>query len=295
MTTAVPASSPSFFHRAQRLPRRLLASVLLAALATLALAPRGAQAAPGPDLSQAIEYKLGPGDQIRILVYQSEDLTLETRLSDRGVLSYPLLGHLQLGGRTLLEAEALIADGLRKGQYVKDPQVTIVLLQVRGNQVNVLGQVAKPGRYPLEAGVNRLSDLLATAGGITPTTGSDIVTVVGQRDGKPFRKLIDLPQVFSTPDASDDMVLAANDVIYVDRAPVFYIYGEVQKPGQLRLERGMTLLQGLASGGGLTLRGSAKGIQVQRRTAQGGVEMLEPTMQAPLQDGDVIYVRESIF
>ncbi|MCA6218224.1 polysaccharide export protein EpsE [Ideonella sp. B7] len=288
--TSVPArpARPS-----RRWPPALLLS--LALLGAGGLPFPSAQAAGAPDLSQAVEYKLGPGDQLRIQVYQSDDLTLETRLSDRGVLSYPLLGHLQLGGRTLLEAEALIADGLRKGQYVKDPQVTVVLLQVRGNQVNVLGQVAKPGRYPLEAGVNRLSDLLATAGGITPLTGSDIVTVVGQRGGKPFRKLIDLPQVFSSPDASDDLVLAANDVVYVDRAPVIYIYGEVQKPGQLRLERGMTLLQGLAAGGGLTLRGTERGIQVQRRAAQGKVEMLQPDMQAPLQDGDVIYVRESIF
>lgn len=293
MSNAVTTSPVRPARPSRRLRQALLLS--LALLGAGGLPPLSAQAAGTPDLSQAIEYKLGPGDQIRIQVYQSDDLTLETRLSDRGVLSYPLLGHLQLGGHTLLEAEALIADGLRKGQYVKDPQVTIVLLQVRGNQVNVLGQVAKPGRYPLEAGVNRLSDLLATAGGVTPAIGSDIVTVVGQRGGKPFRKLIDLPQVFSSPDASDDLVLAANDVVYVDRAPVFYIYGEVQKPGQLRLERGMTLLQGLAAGGGLTLRGTERGIQVQRRATQGKVEVLQPDMQAPLQDGDVIYVRESIF
>jgi polysaccharide export outer membrane protein len=67
---------------------------------------------------------------------------------------------------------------------------------------------------------------------------------VGSRDGKPFRKEVDLAQMFSSAERPNDLLMQGNDVVYVDRAPVFYIYGEVQKPGQLRLERGMTLLQG---------------------------------------------------
>ena len=59
------------------------------------------------------------------------------------------------------------ADGLRSGNFVKQPQVTLVVLQVRGNQASVLGMVNRPGRYPLEMGVTRLSDLLAAAGGDT--------------------------------------------------------------------------------------------------------------------------------
>lgn len=251
--------------------------------------------AADPPASEAVEYRLGAGDLIRVLVYQSADLSLETRLSDRGTISYPLLGALNLGGRTVAEAEALIADGLKKGEFVKNPQVTILLTQVRGSQVNVLGQVTKPGRYPLEAGLTRLSDMIATAGGVTPSVGGDIVTVVGTRNGQAFRQLVDLPQVFNTANRVDDLVLQGNDVLYVERAPVYYIYGEVQRPGQLRLERGMTLLQGLAAGGGLTQRGSDKGIRVHRRGGQGKTDILQPGMDEPLRDGDVIFVRESLF
>ena len=282
------------FSSTWRLAVLCLLTVLAAFVAAPAVAQPASPAVPN-SLAGAVEYRLGGGDQIRILVYQSPDLSLETRLSDRGVISYPLLGTLTLGGRTVAEAETLIADGLKKGEFVKAPQVTILLLQVRGSQVNVLGEVAKPGRYPLEAGLTRLSDMIATAGGITPTAGGDVVTVIGTRNGQAFRQLIDLPQVFNTANRVDDLVLQGDDVIYIDRAPVFYIYGEVQRPGQLRLDRGMTLLQGLAAGGGLTLRGSDKGIRVHRRGGQGKTDILQPGMDEALRDGDVIYVRESLF
>ena len=85
------------------------------------------------------------------------------------------------------------------------------------------------------------------------------------------------------------------DAVYVERAPLVYIYGEVQRPGALRLERGMTLLQALAAGGGLTQRGTEKGIRVHRKSAQGEVQVLTPAMDDRVQDGDVVFVRESLF
>jgi len=266
--------------------RALLATTLLA-LCTLTSAW-----AAGP--AEVAEYRLGGGDLIKILVYQNPDLTLETRLSDSGSTSYPLLGAIKLGGLTVAEAERLIANGLRKGDFLKDPQVTVVLETARGSQISVLGQVQRPGRYVLETGQTHLSDVLAMAGGVTPQLGADQVTVVGTRDGKSFRQVVDLQQIFDSADRPNDLLMQGNDVIYVDRAPVYYIYGEVQKPGQLRLERGMTLLQGLAAGGGLTLRGTERGIRIHRRTAS-GIEVMEPNMQARLQDGDVIYVQQSLF
>lgn len=264
---------------------------LFAALLTAVVVLSPARAA---GTNEVPEYRLGSGDLIKILVYQNPDLTMETRLSDSGNTSYPLLGSIKLGGLTVAEAERLIANGLRKGEFVKDPQVTVVLETARGSQVSVLGQVQKPGRYVLETGQTHLSDVLAMAGGITPQLGADQVTVVGSRDGKPFRKEVDLAQMFSSAERPNDLLMQSNDVVYVDRAPVFYIYGEVQKPGQLRLERGMTLLQGLASGGGLTQRGTERGIRIHRRTST-GTQVLEPDMQARLQDGDVIYVQQSLF
>lgn len=240
------------------------------------------------------EYRLGAGDVIRINVYQNPDLTLESRVSETGVISYPLLGNVRLGGLSVSAAERLIADGLRKGNFVKQPQVSLVLLQVRGNQVSVLGQVNRPGRYPLEVADTRLTDLLATAGGIA-TTGGEMLVISGTRDGKPFRTELDLASLFAPGGRGQDLVLHNGDVIWVDRFPLLYIYGEVQRPGQLRLERGMTVLQALAAGGGLNQRGTERGIRVHRKTAEGKVQVLQPGMDEPLKDGDIVYVRESLF
>jgi polysaccharide export outer membrane protein len=256
--------------------------------------PAHAQQPAAPAAAAANEYRLGAGDVVRISVYQNPDLLLEARISEAGLISYPLLGSIKIGGSTVSQAERLIADGLRNGSFVKQPQVSILVTQVRGNQASVLGQVNRPGRFPIETADMRLTDLLANAGGVSPN-GADIVTIVGRRGGQPFRKQVDLPALFRNAQRDDDIVVQDGDTVYVDRAPVVYIYGEVQRPGALRLERAMTVMQALASGGGLTQRGTEKGIRVHRRAADGSVEVLQPSMDDRVQDGDVVYVRESLF
>ena len=91
------------------------------------------------------------------------------------------------------------------------------------------------------------------------------------------------------------MLILNGDAVWVDRQPLVYIYGEVQRPGPMRLERGMTLMQSLATGGGLNQRGTEKGIRVHRKAADGKVQVITPTMDDALRDGDVVYVRESLF
>jgi len=240
------------------------------------------------------EYRLGPGDVVRISVYQNPDLTLETRIGEAGIVSYPLLGSVRLGGSTVTQGEKAIADGLRSGNFVRQPQVSILVVQVRGNQASVLGQVNRPGRYPIETVDMRLSDILAVAGGINGL-GADTLTLVGTRDGKPMRKVIDLPGIFRGDGRENDVLVLNGDVIYVERAPVVYIYGEVQRPGALRLERDMSVMQALATGGGLNLRGTEKGLRVHRRDTDGKLQVLQPKMDDLLRDGDVVYVRESLF
>lgn len=242
-----------------------------------------------------VDYVLGSGDVIRVTVFQNADLTLEARISEGGVISYPLLGSIKLSGLSVGEAEKKIADGLRTGNFLKQPQVSVLVVQVKGNLVSVLGLVNRPGRVALESGSTRLSDVLAQAGGIIPISGSDIVVVSGKRHGKAFRKEIDFPLVFAASGSTEDFLLENDDAIWVDRAPNVYIYGEVLRGGQMRLERDMTLLHALASVGGLTQRGTEKGIRVHRRDASGAVQVLQPGMNDKLQANDVIYVKESLF
>ena len=276
-----------------RLPTDLLAQLLqrLFLSVLMLLAPVLAHA----QLSEAQrDYVLGPGDVVRVSVYQNQDLTLETRITESGAISYPLLGQVRLGGLSVPQAEKVIADGLKNGNFVRQPQVSILVTQVRGNQASVLGMVNRPGRYPIEQTGMRLSELLATAGGIAQG-GSDQVVLSGIRDRKPLRVVIDVPLLFAESGGVNDPVIANGDTVYVERMPMVYIYGEVQRPGAMRLERDMTVLQGLASGGGLTQRGTEKGLRLHRRGADGKVQILQPGMNDPLQNGDVISLRESLF
>jgi len=240
------------------------------------------------------EYVVGPGDVLKVTVYQNADLTLETRVSESGTITYPLLNSVKVGGLSVNAVEKLIADGLRNGNFLKSPQVNVVVTEVRGHQASVLGLVNKPGRYPIEKAGLKLSDLIAMAGGVA-TGGSEIVTLVGTRDGKAFRQEVDLPSLFNASSKTEDPVIANGDIVYVDRVPTFYIYGEVLRGGQLRLERGMTVRQALAAGGGVTQRGTQKGMKLHRRDASGKVEILDASLEMLVQPNDVIYVRESLF
>lgn len=271
--------------------RQCLAWLLAAASVVGLVHTANAQGATQPVRN---EYVLGSGDVIRVTVYQNPDLTLETRVSEAGVISYPLLGSVKAGGLSVTQVENRIAEGLKSGNFVKQPQVTVLVIQVRGNQVSVLGQVNRPGRYPLEVADSKLSDVLAVAGGIAPT-GADIVVVVGTRGGQPYRAEIDLARSIGSSRANGDVQIVNGDVVWVDRAPTVYIYGEVQRAGAIRLERGMTVMQALATGGGLTVRGTEKGMRVHRRGADGKVQIVQPSMDDQLRDGDVVYVRESLF
>ncbi|WP_349677429.1 polysaccharide export protein EpsE, partial [Aquabacterium sp. UBA2148] len=242
------------------------------------------------------DYALGPGDVIRVNVYQNQDLTLETRINDDGTISYPLLGSVKLSGQTVIDAEKTIANGLKSGNFVKQPQVSILLVTAAANQVSVLGMVNKPGRYPVIASNNKLSEIMGMAGGIIPGSGSDIVVVSGTRDGKPFRKEIDFTRVFASVGSEPDFELRNGDTVWVDRAPQVYMYGEVQRPGAQVLMRGTTVLQALANAGGLTLRGTQRGIKVHRRDeATGQVTVIEPGLNDQLKPNDIIYVKESLF
>jgi len=241
-----------------------------------------------------VDYPLGAGDAIRIQVFQHPDLSIDTRVAEGGSITYPLIGPVALGGLSLAQAEQRIAQALQSGDFIRRPQVTISLLQVRANQISVLGLVNRPGRFPLESANTRLSDMLAAAGGVAQGS-DDMVIVSGQRGGQPYRQLIDLPGIYLGEQPRDDIVLMGGDTIYVHRAPVFYIYGEAQRPGAFRVERAMTIMQALAQGGGPTGRGSESKLRLHRRAPDGSIQRTVPRLTDRVQPDDVIYVDERLF
>jgi polysaccharide biosynthesis/export protein len=240
------------------------------------------------------EHLLGPGDVIRVNVFQSPELSLETRINEQGQITFPLIGAVTVGGLSVPAAEQRIAKALRDGKFVLNPQVNILVMQIRSAQVSVLGQVGKPGRYPIEQAGSKVSEMIAAAGGVVPGA-SDIVNLTGIRNGRQVKVDIDLPAILQAGKVELDTVVQNGDILYVDRAPMIYVYGEVQRPGVARLERGMTVMQAIAQSGGLTQRGTTRGLRIHRRDASGTVKIIQPGMNDPVERDDVIYVRESVF
>src|ERR1700678_399296 len=271
---------------------RLAAQITVATMLLLTASAPSANAQQS--FSAQPEYHIGAGDILKITVFKNPDLTLDARVSEVGAVSFPLIGSVQVADLTLPAAEKKIAELLKEGGFVVNPQVNILLETAFGNQVSVLGEVNKPGRYPLDAAGGHLSGMLATAGGIMPT-GSDSVIVSGVRSGKVFRRDIDVVKAAMEGNTADDVVLSGGDTVFVNHQPMFYIYGQVQKPGQYRLERDMTVMQALAVGGGITTKGTRRGIVLHRRDAHGKVNELDVSLDDDVKDYDVIYVKESLF
>jgi polysaccharide export outer membrane protein len=243
---------------------------------------------------KVFDDRLGPGDLIRVFVYKNTDLSADFRIQETGRVTLPLIGSQKLAGLTPPEAEKHIADALVSGGFLQAPQVSISIVAARKRQAVILGFVSKPGPVPLEYVNTRLSDVLAAAGGVT-VGGGDFVTITGQRDGQDFRKEVNIAEIFSRGDSSSDLVIVNGDVVYVQKAQVFYAYGEVQKPGSYRLENKMTVQQALVSAGGLTKRGTESRVRLQRRKVDGSVQELAPNPVDIIQPDDVIFVRESLF
>jgi polysaccharide export outer membrane protein len=319
------------------------------------------------------DYKLGPGDLLRISVHNNPDLSLETRIPEDGAISFPLIGKVPVGGLTTSDAEKRVADKLSSGGFVKKPQVNILvtgfqskvvavlggvtrpgrytleratnltdllalvggptiggsdlvtvinkagkmeydigtilnhgsnkqnvpinggdIVYVHSNDVSVLGQVNRPGKYPISGNVRTLTDFLTIAGGITPI-GADTVVVNTLADGNFQHIEIDIDKTFRSGGKAASIILSSGDTIFVPRAPQYYIYGEVQHPGAFRVERDMTVMQALAQGGGPTARGTQRGIKLHRRNAQGKDEELSPELTDKVLPDDVLYVKESLF
>lgn len=279
----LPRCAPTVLHMFHRDSNATLASSFALSVLTVLVG-----------MSAGAAESLGPGDMIRVTVFQSPDLTTEARISSQGTLVFPLIGEVPVADRSPIQAGALIAERLRKGRFILDPQVSVNLVEVRSRQVSVLGHVASPGKYPLGSQNLSLSDVLALAGGITQS-GDDTVIVMTQRNGQDEKLEINVPQMYRSGDLSSNIQLDSGDTVFVPSAPVFYVYGAVQRAGAYRLEPETSVLRAITLGGGLSPRGTERGLKIHRRMADGSVDTFDVELSDPVKPDDVIDVSESVF
>jgi polysaccharide export outer membrane protein len=176
-----------------RAPAMAVAAMVCAALCAVAAATARAQSA-------VAEYMLGPGDQLRVMVFGHEDLSGEFEIDGSGRLAFPLVGSVAVGGLTVSQAEQTIVGRL-KPDYLRDPQVSIEVLNYR--PFYIIGEVRSPGSYPYRSGINVLN-AVAIAGGFTYRANED--TVYLTRGGDPNGEKVKVGM---------DMILLPGDIVEV--------------------------------------------------------------------------------
>ena len=240
--------------------------------------------------AQAEDYRLGAGDLLKIVVFDHEELSVDARVSQSGNITFPLVGQVPVAGLSTRDAELLLAQHLMDGGFVKQPQVSVLVSEYQSQKVSVMGQVTKAGQYPLDAS-KKVIDVLAMAGGILNDTAAEDATLV-RADGS--RVAIDLQKLFEG-DPAMNLVVHDGDTVFVRHAPQFYIYGEVQHPGEYRLARNTTISQAISIGGGLTQRGTQRGAIVKRLDAEGKERKYSVSEEDVLQPNDVLLIKASLF
>ena len=270
--------------------------VALALALVLVMAQMTAAAQIKPDTR---DYVVGSQDVLRIAVFEEPQLTGSYRVDTDGSFSYPFIGLVSAAGQTLRTLEALIATRLAEG-YLKRAQVTVDVEQFRTRNVFIVGEVKAPGKYPLSGAQTTLLEALAQAGYVSGNAGTEILVLKPGTRGFTDSAL--------TPEAAGDTVrvvlaelqegrptanslVREGETIFVPRAEKFYVSGYVRSPGAYVYERGMSLLQALTLAGGVSDKGSSRGIKAQR-IVKGEKKDISLKMTDPILPGDTIVVRQ---
>ena len=268
----------------------------LAVLASVLLLSVGLQQ---PSFAQ--DVTLGPGDIVRVSVYGQKDLDTVAQVSSDGSITFPLLGSVTVAGLTPRDAERRIANELSSRSLVREPQVTIFVersLAAESESVTILGNVTRPGRYSIQtmpgAGSENVAGIIAMAGGLDDEA-ADYMLLTRTVANEQSTLRVDLRQLLEQGDLNQNFVVRNGDIAFVPRMDEFFVYGEVRKAGVYRLRESMTVIQALSAAGGLTERGSEKGITVTRKSADGSNRSIKVDMNDELQPNDVLIVKEGLF
>ncbi|MFA5909867.1 MAG: polysaccharide biosynthesis/export family protein [Vicinamibacterales bacterium] len=263
-----------------------------------------AQGVPAP-IAVSPTYLIGPSDVLAIKVFDEPALSGTFSVDSDGTITFPYLQRIAVRGKTLSEVETMIATGLRDG-YVLRAQVSVEISQYRSRSIYVMGEVKAPGKYTIEGQVTLL-EVIAKAGSFTPSAGTTII-VQRYKDGMAAA----VAAAPASPDSTEtaellrvsiedlkagrftaNVLLQDSDTIIVQAAERYYVTGFVRTPGAFVLRPGMTVQQAIAEAGGLTERGSSRGIKITRKVNGKDIEV-DAEMSDLVRPNDTIKVRQRL-
>jgi polysaccharide export outer membrane protein len=268
------------------------------ALAVFVGTPAPAQDTPPPEIA----YVIGVGDVLEVDAFQQDEISGQYPVEENGAITYPLLGTVPVAGKSLSQVVAELESLLEQDYYV-DVQLQVEVTEYRSQPVTVLGEVQRPGTYYLK-GRTTLTQMLAEAGGLKPTAGPVLELRRTDHDGSaPMQDV----QTFATGklltgELGGDVELRSGDVLSVSAKRLYFVTGEVARPGQYEISTGLTLMQAISQAGGQA-KFASQIVELHRDVA-GEKEILTfdlshirkgKTPDPPIRAGDVIIVRRRFF
>lgn len=249
---------------------------------------------PTADSSDPSLLRLSAGDLVEVNVYNVPELSTKARVGNSGDVYLPLIDYVHVADLTVDEAQALIEKRLAAGGFVRSPHVTLFVDESNAQGVTILGDVARPGIYPV-LGDRKLYDLLSAAGGFSATAGRN-VSIIRRSQSEPIT--VKLPRNLAD-DLQGNVEILPGDTITVPRAPVIYVVGDVGRPSGLLVDNGsLTVLQAIALAGGTNRTAKMNGVRIVRKGPAGMTEtrvplkkMLEAKVpDVTLQADDILFV-----
>ncbi len=243
--------------------------------------------------------RLGSGDLIEVNVYNVPELTTKTRITDTGEIDLPLINNVHVEGLTINEAEKVLEQRLDQGGFVRNPHVQLFVTEYLSDGTSVLGEVSRPGVYPV-LGEQRLFNVLSAAGGLSERAGKSITISHKSQPDQPITVSISR-NLEDHPDSN--VSVYPGDTIMVRRADVVYVVGDVARPSGFLMDNGgrLSVLQAVALAGGTGPTAKLTGVRIIRKGPEGVTEIpvsLKKLLQAksndvPLQADDILFVPTS--
>jgi polysaccharide export outer membrane protein len=246
---------------------------------------------------QSESLLIGPGDKLRVEVFDTPEMSQDVRVTDAGEIPLMFIGNVKVAGVTPGEASRAIEDTLKSKQLMIHPQVTVSVVEYATQQVSVMGQVKNPGVFPVTAPVPVIN-ILSSAGGLTDSADRNITI---QRHGDP-RQTVKYFFSNNSDDALQTSVMVyPGDIVVVPKAGIVYVLGDVARPGGYTMSDNnsqMTVLEAIAQAGGTNTSAVVSKTKLVRRTATGITETPVPlsAMQKgkcsdfTLQANDVLFI-----
>jgi polysaccharide export outer membrane protein len=243
---------------------------------------------------QAEDYLVGPGDVLAISVYDNDDLATKVRVSTSGTIVMPLLGQVEVQGKTVNGITDTITNLLADG-YLVTPQVNIFVEEYRSKKVVILGNVRTPGLIKLSGPTNFL-ELVSQAGGLEKDAGDTATIQRVKKDGEATKVLVvDLLALIEKGDLSQNVPILDGDTVFISKAGMCFITGQVQSPGTYSCGDGTTVLKLVALAGGFNGKASKSGIRIVRIVDNEKTVFKDVDLYTRLLNNDVVVVPESFF